>query len=73
MASVVFLDEAGDLSLENIDKSFPLFTLMLFVADKEEYVSNIVPAVVRLKLNFWQHEGVVLHSRDIRRAHGDFI
>jgi hypothetical protein len=31
-----------------------------------------VPAVVRLKLDFWHHEGVVLHSRDIRRSQGDF-
>jgi hypothetical protein len=45
---------------------------MLVVADKEECVSNIVPSVVRLKLDFWQHEGIILHSRDIRKAYADF-
>lgn len=33
---------------------------------------GIIPALARLKLDYWNHEGVNLHSRDIRKASGPF-
>jgi len=69
---IAFFDECGDHSLENIDRDFPLFVLSTVIVERADYVNVVVPALTRLKLLFWPHEGVNLHSRDIRKAHGDF-
>ncbi len=72
MAYIVYIDESGDHSLKKLDNSFPVFTLALFICDQEEYVHKIIPAVINLKFEFWGHEGVILHSRDIRKSQNDF-
>ena len=72
MTLIAFLDEAGDHKLELVDKDFPIFVLVALVCDRNQYIEQIVPAVYRLKINWFGHEGVVLHSRDIRRANGEF-
>lgn len=69
---IAFFDECGDHSMQHIDRDFPLFVLSTVIVEREAYVATIIPAVARLKLRFWPHEGVNLHSRDIRKAHGDF-
>ncbi len=69
---MVYLDETGDHSLANIDKDFPVFVLTMFVVDRNEYVQSIVPAVNQLKFDYFGHEGVILHSRDIRKAQNEF-
>jgi hypothetical protein len=70
--STVYLDETGNPSLELRDELFPVFVVVLWVCDESEYVQSIVPAVYRLKMKYFGHEGVILHSRDIRKAQGDF-
>lgn len=69
---VVFMDEAGDLNLDVVDADFPLFALTLLVVDSASYVWSVVPAFVNLKMKYFGHEGVVLHSRDIRKAQKEF-
>jgi len=69
---IAFLDECGDHTLELIDKDFPLFLLATVVMRRADYVEKVVPAITRLKLKYWVHEGVNLHSRDIRKAKGPF-
>ena len=69
---IAFFDECGDHSLEKLDQDFPLFVLSSVVVERGAYTDTVVPSLTRLKLNFWDHEGVNLHSRDIRKAHGDF-
>lgn len=69
---IAFFDECGDHSLEKIDPDFPLFVLSTVVIERRAYVEQLIPALSRLKLQFWSHEGVNLHSREIRKAHGDF-
>ncbi len=69
---IAFLDECGDHSLTKIDKDFPLFVLSLLLVERTEYVGTILPRVNQLKLRYWDHEGVNLHSRDIRKAEGPF-
>jgi len=66
------MDECGDHSLAKIDKDFPLFVLSTVIFERVDYVNVVVPALTRLKLRFWSHEGVNLHSRDIRKQLGDF-
>jgi hypothetical protein len=35
-------------------------------------VEKIIPQLNRFKLDYWDHEGINLHSRDIRKATGPF-
>ncbi|MDP2601964.1 MAG: DUF3800 domain-containing protein [Deltaproteobacteria bacterium] len=72
MPFVVYLDETGDHSLELVDKDFPLFGLVLLICDQTTYVQNIVPTMCQIKMDYFGHEAVVIHSRDIRKAQGEF-
>lgn len=72
MALIVYLDEAGDHSLELLDKQFPVFAIVLLICDTAIYAQKIVPAIYQLKVDFFGHEAVIIHSRDIRKAQGDF-
>lgn len=69
---MVFLDEAGDHSLDPVDKDFPVFVLVFFLCEQTDYTDVIVPAFTRFKVNQFGHDGAILHSRDIRKAIGDF-
>jgi hypothetical protein len=70
---IAFFDECGDHSMEKIDPIFPLFVLSTVIFDREIYAKHTIPAVAKLKMQFWNHEGINLHSRDIRRAQDDFL
>jgi len=72
MPLAVYFDEVGNPTLDASDKDFPVFALVLLVVDADSYLNQIVPKVNRLKFDFFGHEGVILHSRDIRKAQGDF-
>ncbi|HEX8228567.1 MAG TPA: DUF3800 domain-containing protein [Chloroflexia bacterium] len=72
MPLIVYIDEAGDHSLERGDEGFPVFVLVLMICDISTYTQDIVPAVYQLKIDYFGHEGVILHSRDIRKAQGPF-
>jgi hypothetical protein len=72
MAVLVFLDEAGDHSLDQVDKDFPVFVLVFVLCEDTEYTDVLMSAFTRFKVKHFGHDGVVLHSRDIRKAIGDF-
>lgn len=67
-----FLDECGDHSMTKIDADFPLFVLALVVLERKVYAEKLIPALAELKLRYWIHEGVNLHSREIRKQIGPF-
>jgi len=69
---IAFIDECGDHTLELIDKDFPLFLLATTVIRRADYAKQVIPAIGQLKLKYWVHEGVNLHSRDIRKAKGPY-
>jgi hypothetical protein len=69
---IAFFDECGDHSMNNIDNDFPLFVLSTVVFKRENYTKRVIPALAGLKLKFWNHEGINLHSRDIRKQLDDF-
>ncbi|MDP6693976.1 MAG: hypothetical protein QF444_06575, partial [Phycisphaerales bacterium] len=69
---IAFLDECGDHSLRHIDKDFPIFVLSTVIIKREDYGLTILPKLNQLKLKYWDHEGVNLHSRDIRRGIGPY-
>ena len=67
-----FFDECGDHSMDMIDKDFPLFVLALIIVERQSYTEEILPAVNKLKMSYWNHEGINLHSRDIRKQKGPY-
>jgi len=69
---VVYVDESGDHSLASIDSSYPVFVLALCVFHKRHYSERIIPAIEKLKFNYFGHDSVVLHETDIRKQKGDF-
>lgn len=69
---IAFFDECGDHSLTKIDKDFPLFLLCTVIVEREVYAHHIVPALAEFKLRYFAHEGINLHSREIRKAEGPF-
>ena len=69
---IAFFDECGDHSLSKIDKDFPLFLLCTVIVEREAYGQKIIPALAAFKLRYFAHEGINLHSREIRKAEGPF-
>ncbi len=69
---IVYADEAGDHDLEKIDPDFPVFSLALCIIKKEDYINQIVPSIQRLKFDYWGHDKIVLHEREIRKQEGEF-
>lgn len=72
MPLLVFLDEAGDHSLDPVDQDFPVFVLVFMMCDENKYTDELAPAFTRFKVKYFGHDEIVLHSRDIRKALGDF-
>jgi hypothetical protein len=69
---LAFFDECGDHSMEKIDKDFPLFVLALVVIERAAYRDQALVQFNQFKLRYFNHEGINLHSRDIRLATGPF-
>ncbi len=69
---VVYVDESGDHSLLSIDKTYPVFVLAFCVFDKRQYANQVVPSVENFKFDYFGHDLVILHERDIRKRLGDF-
>lgn len=69
---LAFFDECGDHSLEKMDRDFPLFVLALVVMERSVYRDQALVEFNRFKLRHFTHEGINLHSRDIRLATGPF-
>lgn len=64
---LIFADESGDHGLESFEDSYPIFVLVFALVKKDHYVSSVVPSLQTLKMDFFGHDQVVLHERDIRR------
>lgn len=69
---LLFLDESGDHLLTWKDPDYPLFVLSCIIVRPSDYIEVIIPALGKIKVKYWGHEGVVLHSSEIRRQEGLF-
>jgi len=49
-----------------------VFVLIFSIFGKQAYYQSVVPGVQELKFDLWGHDCVVLHSHEIRKAHGGF-
>ena len=63
---IVYVDESGDYSLQKPDKQYPIFVLAFCIFQKAYYCRSVVPEIQSLKFNFFGHDLVVLHEREIR-------
>jgi hypothetical protein len=70
---VVYVDESGDHELTKIDPQYPVFVLLFCIVRKDDYVNRICPDLQRFKFEFWGHDEVVLHEREIRKPFGHFL
>ncbi len=69
---IVYVDESGDHGLASIDKTYPVFVLAFCVFRKDEYASEVTPAVQKFKFKYFGHDMVVLHEHEIRKSEGPF-
>ena len=69
---VVYVDESGDHGLQNIDPTYPIFSLSFCVFRKADYADVVVPAFQKLKFDFWGHDAVVFHEHEIRKKKREF-
>ena len=69
---IAYADESGDPSLAHVDVNFPVFALAFCIFPIDSYVEKVVPAVQRLKFDFFGHDQVILHANDIRKKNGPF-
>lgn len=69
---IVYADESGDHDLSAINSNYPVFVLSFCIFHKTHYIQHIVPAVQKLKFDYFGHDMVVLHERDILKRTGYF-
>jgi len=70
---VIYVDESGDHSLTKIDDKYPVFVLCLCLFNKRTYIRNIVPSLQQFKFNWFGHDAVILHEREIRKREDNFV
>lgn len=64
---IVYADESGDHGLKNINPDYPILVLSCCIFGKEDYLQRVHPIIQSFKLRWWPHDGVVLHTLQIKR------
>ena len=68
---IVYVDNSGDHSLNNINKEYPIFVLVFCIFDKNQYLKT-ASQIKNVKFKYFGHDMVVLHESDIRRGKNYF-
>ena len=68
--SIAYVDESGDHG--PVSPEYPIFVLAFCIFEKDAYARLVTTAIQQLKFKYFGHDAVVLHERDIRKAHGPF-
>lgn len=69
---IVYIDESGDHGLDSIDPNYPIFVLSFCLFRKDEYAQQVTSAITNLKFDYFGHDQIVLHEREIRKSMGPF-
>lgn len=69
---IIYADESGDHSLSSIDSQHPIFALAFCIFKKSDYTNIVLPRINQFKFNFWGHDLIILHNREIRRPEKEF-
>lgn len=68
--SIIYVDESGDHG--PVSAEYPIFVLAFCLFRKEQYVKDVSCSMQHLKLEYFGHDAVVLHEREIRKKPGPF-
>lgn len=69
---IVYVDESGDHNLTHINSKYPVFVLAFCIFHKKYYNAQIVKEIQKLKFDYFGHDMIVLHERDILKRNGVF-
>lgn len=69
---IVYVDKSGDHNLDNINSKYPIFVLAFCIFHKRYYNSHTVKDIQNLKFNYFGHDMIILHERDILKRKGVF-
>lgn len=69
---VVYVDESGNYNTDSYTNEFPVFVLAFCIFHKDNYVKNVVGELEKFKFEYFGHDLVVLHEREIRKEIGAF-
>ena len=67
----MYVDECGDQNLSNFEPTFPIFSLCGIIVSEQQN-NALKEKVNAMKNRFWGTEGIILHSRDIRKCQKGF-
>jgi hypothetical protein len=70
---IIYADESGDHGLgKDIDPNYPIFALVFCIIRKKDFIKEIVTAIKKFKFDYWGHDAVILHEREIHKSKDDF-
>ncbi|MDO1510966.1 MULTISPECIES: DUF3800 domain-containing protein [unclassified Neisseria] len=71
---IVYVDESGTANFDKPGASndFPIFVLAFCIFYKHVYASQLVPEIQALKFEFFGHDLVIFHEKEIRKKEGPF-
>lgn len=69
---IVYVDESGDHNLDNVNSKYPIFVLAFCIFNKRYYNNHTVKEIQNLKFNYFGHDMIILHERDILKRKGVF-
>ena len=68
---IVYVDESGHASPDP-DPAFPCFVLAFCLFEKRAYRTRLAPTLQQFKFQFFGHDMVIMHEREIRKSLGPF-
>ncbi len=69
---IVYADESGDHSMDDVNKLYPVFVLAFCIFSKKAYLEEVIKYIKGFKFAFWGHDLTVLHSSKLRKRLDDF-
>jgi len=69
---IIYADESGDHSMDDVNRLYPAFVLAFCVFSKKAYLEEVVRQIKSFKFAFWGHDLTVLHSTKLRKRMDDF-
>ncbi len=69
---IIYADESGDHSMDDVNKLYPVFVLAFTIFSKKAYLEEVIRLVKSFKFGFWGHDLTVLHSSKLRKRMEDF-
>ncbi len=69
---IVYVDESGSPPLDKYQANYPMFVLTFCIFEKKSFAEQTATALQCLKFDYFGHDQVIFHERDIRKKEGVF-